>query len=66
MGYILWGKKYCKKCGVSKALSEFYTSKMTKDGTLAHCKSCHNLYCKKRYDKKKVEQSTISVDSDLY
>jgi hypothetical protein len=32
--------KPCKKCGVTKPLSEFYKNKLTKDGHINKCKPC--------------------------
>lgn len=36
-------KKICKKCGVEKDFSEFYTSKKNKDGLQGTCKKCKNM-----------------------
>lgn len=33
-------KKPCKRCGLSKPLSEFHRNKATKDGRLGTCKVC--------------------------
>ena len=39
--------KTCSKCGVPKALDEFYKQR---GYWMAHCKSCHNLACKIRQE----------------
>lgn len=43
--------KKCTKCKIKKDLSEFYKRRTSKDGFLAHCKSCEKQYCKSRKDK---------------
>ncbi len=41
--------KECKKCGVSKALADFYRATGTKDGLRGECKSCSSEDKRRRY-----------------
>lgn len=41
--------KKCFKCGVTKALVEFYPHKQTRDGFLNKCKDCSKLDSKKQF-----------------
>lgn len=43
--------KICRLCGHGKPLEEFYKSKLTKDGRLSYCRTCHN---KKNIARKKA------------
>ena len=38
--------KKCSKCGISKKISEFYSTTLNRDGIFSHCKICHFNYCK--------------------
>lgn len=42
-------KKVCTKCGDPKELEEFVKDKSCRNGRSHTCKTCHNLYMKKRY-----------------
>jgi len=54
-------EKYCKKCSVTKPITEFYKKQSTKDGYDYKCKKCHKEYfyamssevTKRYYDKNK-------------
>lgn len=46
-------KKPCKKCGVEKAISEFYKNKATYDGLQHMCKNCNREDTRKRREAKK-------------
>lgn len=41
-------EKACRKCGVVKAMHEYYVHKMMRDGTLNVCKSCVRDYQRER------------------
>jgi 5-methylcytosine-specific restriction endonuclease McrA len=43
-------KKICTKCGINKALEDFYEDSRHKDGRQSECKSCHKL-AQAKYDK---------------
>ncbi len=43
--------KRCSKCGISKALTEFYKDKHTKDGLTILCKDCDKRYSRDRRSK---------------
>lgn len=38
--------KFCRGCGQTKPLSDFYVDKSRKDGVLSRCKVCHESYRK--------------------
>ena len=41
--------KICTKCGINKALKEYYMHTSAKDGKHSECKSCTNVLQKKYY-----------------
>lgn len=44
------GTYVCRKCGVEKALTEFYVSRTTPQGHQSRCKACDNDRSKGRKD----------------
>lgn len=56
--------KRCKKCGESKALSEFNKNKLGSDGLASSCKSCKSKYNSQRYDKQ--SSSILKQQADKY
>ncbi len=38
--------KICSKCGINKALEEYYKDALKEDGRRSECKSCYNKYQK--------------------
>lgn len=41
--------KFCKKCKITKSLSEFHNDQKRKDGKYPNCKECHYFYVRERY-----------------
>ncbi len=51
-------EKVCTKCHKNKSLDQFVKNQQSKDGLTYWCKSCYQIYQKKRYDPAKAKQQS--------
>jgi hypothetical protein len=58
--------KLCRRCNVSKPVSEFYRSKANSDGYDGRCKTCDAVQCaERRKRKQRVEVITTETQKRL-
>lgn len=55
MTALIVAEKHCKKCRITKSLSDFSKLGSAKDGHQSTCKACVNEYSRIRYEAKKEE-----------
>ncbi|KRF10751.1 hypothetical protein [Paenibacillus sp. Soil787] len=64
---IMTQVKQCRKCGETKALTDFYKQSTSKDGVHSYCKTCNNAHAKRwhKENREKYLENQRRYDAEI-